>query len=473
MLLWATEIPVRAERAVADLFDVGRRWIMGSPHTRFTDATFPVMPASGNEIAATVGGDSVTLALGRTGTTDVAGLRYVQSARDGLVWATELVGARDVDRFLISVRVSCEASSSGMVLPSPKKPIIVRLLLEQLGGGSDGDLEATDRPLFLEQADMGLAARAIRGELGNALPIVYVSASDRHTHLVSPAHAAYEWSGLAHVLVEPNRAFSFRLRFEAGGQNAYGGAIGIYWPDGIGRRVLLPSYRLATPEQATREVSEELRAALSHKRPARACTWEYLQEVVDQARYARLKEAGSKGLNDYIAEFDGEIRAKNAELARAEAEILRLKADVRRLEAIAYDDEAGGLLSRGAERDFFQGERLGIVLDAIRIGRTRLDDDSRPAHILDDILANNQTSGVSESLRQEIRELLKDFRSMSPRTRTQLEALGFEVSEDGPHIKLVFLDDPRYTFVAPKTGGDHRGGRNLVSVITGKLFSRG
>ncbi len=472
MLVLATEIPVSPDRSVQDLLEVGRQWILGSPHAKFTRESFPAMPEDGNEIEAIQGGDVVILGLAsRSGAEPIAGLRYVQSENDGLVWSTELVGAHDGHRFLVSLRVDCEAES-WRSLPPPKKPVLIRMILDRLGGGADGDLEVTDQPLVLEPTEVDLAVRAMRGDLGNALPIVYVSAGARGTHLVTPAQAASDWSGLAHVLVEPNRAFSFRLRFEVRGRNAYAGAIGIYWPDGAGRRVLLPTERLATPELAVREVTEELRSALTNRRPSQNCTWDRLQELIAHAKVARLKEAGSKELDEYVKYAGEEIKAKKAELDRAEAEIRRLKAEVRRLEAIVDDEGSGGLLSAGVERDFFQGERLSIVHDALRDARTRLDANSRPAHVIDDLLAANERPDGPEEVRQRIRELFKDYRSMGARTRSELEDLGFEISEDGAHIKLIYLGDPRYAFIAPKTGSDHRGGRNLASEINRTLFSR-
>lgn len=474
MLVLATEIPVRADRVVTELFEVGRRWILGSPHTRFSGETFPCFPGEGEEVEASAGGDMVTLALGRDTQSPetIGGLRYVQAEYEGLVWSTELVGAHDGQRFLVSVRVDCEARAAVPRLPDPKKPYIVRLVLEQLGGGADGDLDVSHMPLLLEPADMDLAVRAMRGGLGNSLPVVYVSAANRSTHLVSPSHAAREWGGLAHVFVEPDRAFSFRLRQEVTGKNAYGGAIGIYLPDGAGRRFLLPSERLGSPELAEREVFNDLRIALTHRRPSRICTWSHLQQLIARARYERVKQEGSEDLAEYAALADADIKELKAELQESEDENRRLQSENRRLNALVSDDDAGGVLAGGSEQDLFSGERLGVVLDALRDRRTRLDEDSRPAHVIDDFIANNEHEHVSEGLRRDIQDLLKDYRSMTPRVRGQLEDLGFEVSDDGKHLKLTFLGDPRYTFVASKTGSEYRGGRNLVSQINRKLFSR-
>lgn len=471
MLVFATEIPVREDRTVEDLLTVVRAWILGSPHTKFTPATFPPMPAIGDEVTAVAAGDKVVVVRATTANGEHLGaVQYLQAEVDGVQWSTEVVGARTEMAFTVGVRVSCEAITPVPSLPPPKTPLVLRMLLERLGGGQDGDLDLMDRPWRLEAADVETAARAVNGDLGNSLPIVYVSAPDTGDYLVSPERAARDWSGLAHVLVEPDRAFSFRLRLEADAQNAYAGAVGIYWPEGAGRRVLLMGPRVATPEIAERAVLDELRTALANRRPSRACTWSNVQEALSHARYTRLKQQGSTQVEEYVTAFDGELRAKNAAIESAEAEIARLRAEVRRLEALIRQDSGGGLLAAGVERDLYPRERVSIAVEALKDARTRVADEGRRAHILDDLLRHNDASDVATTLKDELRGLLREYRSMSPRLRGDLEALGFSLTDDGKHIKMVFRGDPRYTFTMPKTPGDFRSGLNMASQIARTLF---
>lgn len=72
--------------------------------------------------------------------------------------------------------------------------------------------------------------------------------------------------------------------------------------------------------------------------------------------------------------------------------------------------------------------------------------------------------------REELKRLLRGYKSMDRVTKGGLEAMGFSISEDGKHYKLVYHDDDRYTFALPKSGGDHRGGLNAASDIGKRLF---
>ncbi|OYX11331.1 MAG: hypothetical protein B7Y20_10560 [Acidovorax sp. 16-64-162] len=59
---------------------------------------------------------------------------------------------------------------------------------------------------------------------------------------------------------------------------------------------------------------------------------------------------------------------------------------------------------------------------------------------------------------------------MEAKVRSALQDMGFEISEEGKHYKIVFQGDERYTFTMPKSGSDHRGGLNLAGDISRLLL---
>lgn len=58
---------------------------------------------------------------------------------------------------------------------------------------------------------------------------------------------------------------------------------------------------------------------------------------------------------------------------------------------------------------------------------------------------------------------------MSATLRQALQDLGFEITEDGAHYKLMYCGDSRYRTTIAKTGSDHREGKNIAAVI-GKMM---
>jgi hypothetical protein len=73
-------------------------------------------------------------------------------------------------------------------------------------------------------------------------------------------------------------------------------------------------------------------------------------------------------------------------------------------------------------------------------------------------------------LSDELRVCFVDSGELKASERKRFEGLGFAVTEAGKHRKAVYRDDDRYSFTLAKTGSDHRGGKNMVSTITKKLF---
>ncbi|MFO1318556.1 MAG: hypothetical protein U1F52_02985 [Burkholderiales bacterium] len=62
------------------------------------------------------------------------------------------------------------------------------------------------------------------------------------------------------------------------------------------------------------------------------------------------------------------------------------------------------------------------------------------------------------------------MKSLDQKSKRTLEEMGFELSDDGKHYKIVFQGDDRYSFSLPKSGSDHRGGLNAASDIGRLLF---
>lgn len=96
---------------------------------------------------------------------------------------------------------------------------------------------------------------------------------------------------------------------------------------------------------------------------------------------------------------------------------------------------------------------------------------SRRQHVLASILsANPAPDDIARSMRERLKDILVGWRGMDARSRRELERIGFSITEDGPHYKLLYQGDDRYTFPLPKSGSDHRGGLNAASDIGRFLF---
>ena len=118
----------------------------------------------------------------------------------------------------------------------------------------------------------------------------------------------------------------------------------------------------------------------------------------------------------------------------------------------------------------YESEIFDFVIDAIREQKDRVVADSRRQHIFQALLNENTLLGEGDKMKEKIKKLLKDYKSMNAKVRQELKEMGFEISEEGKHYKLCFRNDDRYTFVLAKTGSDNRGGMNAAADISRLLF---
>lgn len=468
MLSFATEFSVDANRTTADFLHAMVTWISGSPHTILSADGLQTLQQK-DEASVQSGNERVQSLVSRSTNIDLAGIRYSRNDED-LEWVTTVVFSKTSSDAWIGIKVECESEHAAARLPSAKKPVVVRTVLDSLGGAADGPLPISDQAHILANADIDLAAKLIRGDVGCRLPIVYVSAQFQGGHLLNVNRLAADLSGMAHVVVEPNRPFSVRLQLDVDSENVYGGTIGIYWPEGGGRRAFFLGSEYLTPGHLAAAIKDEVRAALLNRRPIARCTWAYVRETASRQAIQSLKDSGSKEIEDYVNKFDQEIEAKDQRLEDAEKEIQRLRSELRKYEARA-GITSGGMLRLGRERDVYPNELLGILLDAINDAATRVPHDSRRQHVLTSFIdANKLDYNPLEGHREQLKKLLRGMNTIDGKMRRELEDMGFSISEEGKHFKLIFQGDDRYTYTLPKSGSDWRGGLNAASDIAKLLF---
>lgn len=465
---FAAEFPINPQRSIHDVIRLACKWIAGSPHSAFKNGIVNDLPHNGEQ-SVSAGKEQVLLAHATTSDGEIGGLRY-EKTEDALAWTTTIVSLKSSGKHILRMEVACEALTTLAQLPPPKKPYFIKQALAELGGGDDGEIPVTDLAFRLSSGEEAVAASLILGTAKNSLPIVYVSAGFGDQHLVDPAELARFVGGLAHVIVEPSRAFSYVVKGLTKSQNVFGGTVGVYWPNSEQRTVYFGVESARAGKALAIRVAKDIRVVLSNRRQRSNCTWTHLKEAIAKSRYEQLKAAGSTELNQYVLAFDDDIAAKQQIINEREQEISRLTSEIRRLSGIEQVSQ-GGLIEFGDEQDLYQGEVRDIVISALQdsVGLVA-HPGSRREHVLRALLAANTPGGQSEVISKEIKALLRDYRSMDAKTRTALTRLGFDLSEEGKHWKAIFQGDPRYKFTFPKTGSDHRGGLNMVRDINNALF---
>lgn len=467
MANFSTEFPINSESSIEDVVQLACKWIAGSPHSKFKNRNFSELPKNSEKIFS-IENEQVTIATAYDIDHEIGGLRY-SFTDQGLEWITSIVSSKTKEKHLLSIQVSCEALNTTAKLPPPKKPYFIRQALTKLKGGMDGEIPVTEKPFRLGENESIVAAELINGVANNKLPIIYISSGFNEQPLVNPDEIAKLVSGMAHVVVEPSRKFSFKVKNLTNSRNVFGGAIGIYWPESKAKNTYFPDDSPQGPRAVQLNIAKDIRLALSNRRIRTNCTWANLKEAITRKRYDLLKLEGSTELQAYIDAFDEDQAAKDAKLSEAEQEILRLNAELRRL-TLSSNSSSQGIIKSGKEQDLYEKEISDTIIEAFKEALRHTRENSRRQHILTDIIEANHDTGEKEKLENEIKSIFKTYRDMDARTKSALIKIGFDITEDGKHYKAVFQNDSRYTFAIPKTSSDHRSGKNTASDINSILF---
>ena len=139
------------------------------------------------------------------------------------------------------------------------------------------------------------------------------------------------------------------------------------------------------------------------------------------------------------------------------------------LEARRDQHGEGTIIFESTERDFYDRERLDLLLAIVSIFRGYVTDDSRRQHLLSDIIDSNRPGGEGPRIEQELRDLFRDYTGMTDKIRYSLERLGFAVSNGGSHHKIIFKGDKRYIFSLSSTPSKESADK-IVSDIRKKLL---
>jgi len=464
MLTFKTQFPIAAATDMAEFMACCRTWIVKSPHTKLANS-IPEETFEGR-----FGDDHESAGFGffESEASSSGGVRYEKTDNDEVRWVTDVIGHKSESKFWVSVQLSVDSELPVERLEQGKRPYIVKLLMERFSGGYDGSLPVTDNPIFLSETDTDLAEKIICADTGSVMPVVYASRNYAEELSLEPSLLAKWLSGMAHVVVEPNRKFSSQIMRQVHGENVYGGAVAIYWPDGIGKWIYLPSkWNSASALQAA--ISKKVRLSLLYQRLRRECTWSYLQEMMSKQKLEALRASGSDNIEEYIEHFDKELAAKDEEIQRLESELIRTRYSKREMRDSGSDGEKSIHLET-SEADLYQGEQIGLIVDALKTAAGSAEPHSRRRGVLETLIERNENPGDRDEIIDRLKEVLRQYTSMTAPVRAELESIGFVIYEDGKHLKLLFQDDTRYPFILPKTGGDWRGGLNAFSDLKKRLF---
>lgn len=294
------------------------------------------------------------------------------------------------------------------------------------------------------------------------MPCVFISTSITGKTFVDPSELAKTLSGLAHVFVADSHCVSRMIRNELCPHITAGG-IYIFLPYTAGKYISIPKKNAGNTVPL--KIRDHIFSYYNGCTTPDRLTWTGVQSTVNDRKYSakldiheglrteshqmlKLYEEENASLINKIQNLERSIAAREQELYG-----LRLKLE---------KHGSTPLLLCGKEREFFPGEIQDLILKTLSDSLGSLQERSRRADIIRDVLDANEYNEISKEIENQLKDLFTGYTSMSTSLRQSLKELGLEVSDAGKHYKVTYYGDPRYTSTVAKTASDYREGLNAA-----------
>lgn len=400
------------------------------------------------------------------------GFRHDMPDQMGRLWRTEAVlsyGHAPAKSSLVRIRTQCLARELGARLENPRKPYFVKQILQDGWGGLDGALRVTDQANWLSDDDEGLllATESVLGRSTSALPVVYISATGPAKWLLSTIEIeklAYDLGGIAHVVVEPSRAFSFGLRDQTDGKNPYGGSIALSAP---GRGVIRRLHFGWLFDDSADLVNAIRSAAFEHGSYITARGWDWTELQEQALRAQRERERGRTSAEEIEQLYKEEIASLQERIKEMQGQLSALAEGHDTSRRVEFPVEQ---IIKRIGPEIYRGELLDRLHLAARIAFKMADQiglDERSRYVLGEVNSKLPWSPELSHLEEGLRRATKDAKRISAEVVALLGRHGYSQKSDNKHIRLEANETfgGLGTITIPKTPSDSRGLANQRTQI--------
>lgn len=424
----------------------------------------------------------------------------------GRQWITEIGIKKEHDYYELSILLEVsDVSTQVRSTPITTRPGLVRFLTKNAELSSD-TIGLNPKTIKNSTIDFKLLGVEIEKPERN-YPIVLVSnKSTDNKPYIDPTKLQEQLVGLAQVVSSHEEIDSWKLEAELTRKfSAWDGAINIIFPphNKIGiRNKLLLSEHLERMLQNGTNINSEILSIVTHtsngfkkklhfspsdvrakrQKDLRIKLKDEFNNTVENSEYQKLAEEAFLQLEEQEKLFDQEKESLKKTTDDHEITILELNEELdeakkentllnMRLNGLGNSKTIGTpLLTRGDEKDKYEDEINEIIIDALQKQLENTKEFSRRYDILSDVILNNTSTGKREEILQEIDSLFLSYSGITQKITSELKRMGLEVSDDGNHNKLKFINDQRYKMTFSKSPSDRRAGANIIKQIKQELF---
>lgn len=386
----------------------------------------------------------------------------VHNANKGGIWDTDLILNEDKNTLTVCVDRSVEDTTE-LMKGFAQVPRIIGQLIADGFTGDNLCFPLSDAAIQLNAEHQIELKAAISGEISFALPIVYLSSRSK----LDADKLAGKLTGLATVVLDREDTL----------KESYPEAIYVFFPHKKMKPRSFGDYPLH------REIALEIVSFLNQQTYSGLDSWNGVNNAFldAEAKKNALKYQNAASENEALSELQEEFlkqeQINKAERERNLAEISRLQYENHNLFRRIEKAESGAqpILHMGAEKDYYKGEHLEIVIEILRDYLEKsvgADSTTRRHDVLQSILDANPAEGTPEKFRKLIKNAFEGYTDFtSKKIQDALRETGIEVVNHSGHYKIAYHGDTRYTYEAAATSSDSfRAGKNCSAGINKLMF---
>ena len=390
-----------------------------------------------------------------------------------MIWDTDYVMNFNEMKMSIQLERSFTENAAYMNR-SFSAPYFIKLLIDKGFLKNDNELKINYLPMMITDENIGMLKEIEEKKRKYSLAVVYVSKTFANTYPLDINLLAKRLRGIAHVWVQEDVKTNKELMRICDKKNEYDGAIGVYFPNAAGhnKRFLCKAY-WGHEDELMEKVVNSVNSYFTSKFIEDLYTWNGVSLSLMTDRRDSKKEDLRRAENEkdnYIESFDADNEKLRFNLEKYRIENENLRLENQSLRTKFSDGNSTPVLFLGDERELYPGEIQNLLVDMMKKMKTFNAGRKRREDVLDDLIENNECKTEKKDGREELKEVLSGYKGINDRSRQQLENLGFTISEEGKHYKLVYYSDERYNTSIAKTPSDSRSGINAAKQIINEMM---
>ena len=466
MIIYSTKIPVTDTFQKEKFVEIVLKWNQGSKYDKFENALW-----DGHTYCLKFTDEIKKMEIEDFQDYGIIASRLQKEDEYGL-WTTEFVLNYAEHTLAICLsRVTTELTTN--FLPSYYPPYFVKMLVWSNYAAIDNGIQVSNMAIESKELDCHWIANIFNKNFEYCLPIIYVTKNIDGTYPLDADNLAFRMQAIAHVVKETNCNLNEMVDEKNKRKLIKAGRVYLFYPNRFAKEKTFNMKGDCIVTHLEDRIVSAVYTFMNSQVRDQLDSWDGIQNQRLQIRNNKLItehqsiQDENKNLYDL---FDEQLKDNEECINNLNREVQILRQENQGLRMKLASLQSIPLINYGEESDFYEGEIREIIMDIMQGYLKNYKDNTRRAHIVQDLLENNEYQHYPEQRREQLKNILKGYKTLNGSLRRNIEDLGFVITEDGKHYKWTYYGDHRYVETVAKTCSDGRAGLNIAASIEKLMF---